>query len=132
MFNSLTHRKTIPMITFKYPSDITKLPRNDPAYLLVREYLLRLMVTADDSCQCWCPESQGFIVQLEESDTSRNLMPVWQDQFKDIPFESVHYQDGFYIAVVILNNNFGLIWLVEDAPWIDGPIRDVLKRNMDT
>ncbi len=120
------------MITFKYPSDITKLSRNDPAYLLVREYLLRLMVTADDSCQCWCPETQGFIVQLHPEDTNQNLLPVWKGQFQDIPFENVHYQDDFYIAIVILNNDFGLIWLVEDAPWIDGAIRDVLEENMDS
>ena len=119
------------MITFKYPSDITKLPRANPAYPLIKEYIQRLMITADDMSRTWNPDDEGYLAILEPSDVNQNLGDVWHGLFQDIPFEGVFKRSGFYVAVFLANNSFGIVYLVEDAEWIDGPIREILNENLD-
>jgi len=119
------------MKTFKTPLDIVQLDRTDAAYPLVLLMLKRLMITADKECQCWCPELQGYIIELDETDDFNDLMPVWDGRFQDMPFEHCYYDGGVWVATVILTNDFGLIWLLEDGLWIPAHIRSVLEENMD-
>ncbi len=111
--------------------DIVQLDRTEAAYPIVLQMLKHLMILSDRDCRCWCPESQGYIVQLDETDNLNDLMPVWDGRFQDIPFEHVVYENDVYVATVILTNDFGLVWLLEDQPWIPAHIRAVLEENMD-
>ena len=118
------------MRTYKSPMDIVKLDRTEAAYPIVLQMFKHLMIISDQECQCWCPESQGYIIQIDESSDFDHLMSVWDGRFEDIPFEHVVYENGVYVATVILTNDFGLIWLLEDGPWIPAHIRVVLDDNM--
>ena len=120
------------MKTFKSPMDIVQLDRTEAVYPTVLQMLKRLMIVSDQNCRCWCPESQGYIIALDETDNLNDLMPVWEGRFKDIPFEHVYFEDGVWVAMVILASDYGLIWLLEDGPWIQTHIRTVLEENADS
>ena len=119
------------MNIFKNPTDISKLSRKDPAYPVVHEFIQRLMILADDMSQTWCPESEGYIVILESTDVGQNLGEVYDGLFEELPIEGVFKRSDFFVAVALYNNSYGHIFLVEDAPWIDGPIRQTLEENLD-
>jgi hypothetical protein len=119
------------MITLKYPSEITKVPRTDPAYPLIKEYIQLTMRTSDANAPPWDPDSEGFLAILEPTDVGINLGEVYDGLFEELPFEGVMKRDGFYVAIVLYNNSYGHLILVEDASWIDGPIRDALEENLN-
>ena len=119
------------MITFKHPSDITKLPRDDPAYPLIKEYIQLIMRTSDKHSMPWDPEREGYLAILESSDVGQHLGEFFDGLFQDMPFEATLKRDGFYVAIALYNNSYGHLILVEDASWIDGPIRQVLDLHND-
>ena len=38
---------------------------------------------------------------------------------------------GFYIAIYLANNEYGLCFVIPDAPWVNGELREVIEDNLD-
>ena len=40
-------------------------------------------------------------------------------------------RDGFFIAIYLANNEYGLIFVIPDAPWVNGELRQMIEDNLD-
>lgn len=98
------------------------LPATHPAYPLIRDAIQSF------SHPEYNPEDEGFVVLIEPDDIDR---PFWGDHYlHTIPWEAIQYQDGYFRAVFIPNNEFSLVVLIPDAPWINGALREVIEENL--
>ena len=78
------------------------------------------------------PEAHGFITLIEEADKGRVLTEIWDDwTLVDIPWEGISIVDGFFQAVFLANNEFGIVFIIPDAPWVDGKLREVIEDHLD-
>ena len=114
------------MLTFKTHSDLSKLPRSDPAYPTVEDLVQRLIHPDHD------PEAEGFIVLIQPGDTDRVLDELWDDwKLVDIPWEGITRMGDFFWAIFLANNEYGLVFVIPDAPWVNGKLREVILENLD-
>jgi hypothetical protein len=107
------------MLSFKSLSDLSRL---DPAYPLIRDAIQSF------SHPEYNPEEEGFVVLIEPDDVNH---PFWGDHhLHTIPWEAIQYQDGYFKAVFIPNNEFSLVVLIPDAPWVNGELRRCIEENL--
>jgi hypothetical protein len=109
------------MIQFKYETDLHKLDIDNPAYPVIENFIYRLIVTADTEQHPYNPDNDGFIILVEKGDIDRPLTEIWKDGdwgLSDIPFEGITRQGGFYVAVYVPNNQFGLVFIIPDEDWL--------------
>jgi len=122
------------MIQFKSISDLTtKLPLGDSAHLIIENLAHKLLVTTESMARPYDPEADGWIVLIEPEDIDRPLTEIWGvDAYRliDIPWEGVSWQDGFYVAVFLANNDFGLVFVIPDEQWLPTELRNVLEDNL--
>jgi hypothetical protein len=121
------------MIQFKSISDLSKISRDDPAYPVIEDLAQKLLVTTQSMARPYDPEADGWIVLIEKGDVDRPLTDIWgEDAYRLIntPWEGVSNQDGFYIAVFLANNDFGLVFVIPDADWLPDELRNVLDDNL--
>ena len=120
------------MITFKSHSDLEKLDTADPAQPVMRE-LIELLI--DDYTQPghpYSPEDSGYLVLIEPGDTDRVLddldMP-WR--LVDIPWEGASMRHGFIYAVYLGTDEYGMGFVIPDAEWVNGELREVLEEILE-
>ena len=122
------------MIQFKSISDLSKLSSDDPAYPIIEDLAHKLLVTTESMARPYDPEADGWIVQINDNqDAVRPLKEIWGDDaysLIEVPWEGVSRLDGFYIAVFLANNDFGLVFVIPDADWLPDELRKVLEDNM--
>ena len=119
------------MITFKSPECLSKLDPSDPSFSIIKELIERLVQESKRSKHYWIPEQDGFFILVEPKDldvTLRELHPG--ETLLSIPYEGVHYKDGHYIAVSLLNNQASLVWVTPDEDWLSDELREVLEDNL--
>jgi len=102
------------MITFKSSSDLSKLSPQHPALPLVAELLEQIG-----------PEC-GYLVLIEEGDVLVDL-PELQCALADIPWDGATSLGHYFHAIHLTNNQFGIGFLIPDAPWVKGKLRSVLE-----
>jgi len=102
------------MITFKSSSDLSKLPRQHPVLPLLAELLKQMG-----------PEC-GYIVLIEEGDVDIDL-PELQCPLADVPWDGATRLGHYFHAIHLTNNQFGIGFLIPDAPWVKGKLRSVLE-----
>ena len=119
------------MLEFKSPEDLSKLPPDDPVFPIAKTWSNgsspitspRVMNT---------PEDDGWIVVIEENDKDRVLSEIWSDwTLLDIPWEGITLRDGFYQAVFLANDQFGIVFIIPDAPWVTGELRKMIEDHLD-
>jgi hypothetical protein len=110
------------MLRFTSHDDLSRLQKSNPAYRLIRDAIQSFAHPE------YNPEEEGFVVLIEPDDVHR---PFWGDHtLHTIPWEAIQYQDGYFRAVFIPNNEFCLVVLIPDAPWINGTLREVIEANL--
>ncbi len=120
------------MITFKSPQDLTKLPATDPAYLIVQELIDRLISAYIWEGHPYNSEGYRHFVLLESTDTTRILTKIWDDwRLLYIPWKGIGQNDGFFTAIFLANNEYGLCFVIPDADWVDGKLREVIEEHLD-
>jgi hypothetical protein len=102
------------MITFKSSADLDKLSHRHPALPLVAELLKQIG-----------PEC-GYLVLIEEGDVLVDL-PELQCALADIPWDGATKLGHYFHAIHLTNNQFGIGFLIPDAPWVKGKLRLVLE-----
>ncbi len=80
----------------------------------------------------YIPEDHGWINLVEPIDKDRVITEIWPDwTLLDIPSEGITLREQYFVSIFISNNEAGWIFLIEDAPWVDGKLREVIEDNLD-
>ena len=120
------------MITFKSHSDLRKLHPDDPAKPLMEELVKVLIDDFTTSGHPYNAEDYGYIVLVESSDTDRVLTDIdmpWR--LADVPWEGASMRQGFYYAVYLGTDDYGMGFVIPDAEWVDGELRKTLESILD-
>lgn len=116
------------MLTIKAYSDLDQLDPGDPALPILEELLLRLFAIYATPSHPYRPEHHGYIVLIEEGDVDRALgLPELQCRLEEVPWEGAAMHSGYFHAVYLANNEFGISFVIPDAPWVKGELRTVLE-----
>ena len=120
------------MITFKSPEDISKLPPDDPAYATVQELIKDLIEAYTWEGHPYNPDWYGYTILIEPEDVDRTLDELWDGAtLLNIPWEGIMLRDGFFIAIYLANNEYGLSFVIPDAPWVAGELRELIEDILD-
>ena len=120
------------MITFKSPEDLSKLPPTDPAYPIVKDLVDRLITDYIAEGYDYRPEDDGYTILIQEGDVDRELTELWDGcTLLNIPWEGIMLQGDFFIAIYLANNEYGLCFVIPDAPWVDGELRSLIEDILD-
>ncbi len=116
------------MKIIKSRDSLSQIPLTDPVYPIMDD-LIRCII---DEYPPYNPEADGFLVLIEEGDTDDPLIGIWEDWgLLDIPWEGVIQEKGFFKAIFLANNEFGIVFLIPDAEWVNGKLRETLEKNLD-
>jgi hypothetical protein len=119
------------MITIKSNSDLNKIRKSDPAHPVMKELINQLISAYTSPGHPYLPENNGYIVLIEQGDVDRALdLPELQCRLVDISWEGVSMRDGFYYAIYLANNEFGISFLIPDAEWVKGELRNSLQKEI--
>jgi tRNA uridine 5-carbamoylmethylation protein Kti12 len=120
------------VITFKSTEDLAKLPPDNPAYPTVQELVERLITTYTEPGQPYNWRDYGYVILIEEPDVDRTLDEIWDGcTLLNIYWEGIMLRDGFFIAIYLANNEYGLVFVIPDAPWVNGKLRLMIEDNLD-
>lgn len=121
------------MLHFKSPQDLLQLSPEHSAYPIVSDLVQRIIVDYQSEGCTYAPEDDGWIALVEPCDLDRSLTDIWPDggYLTDLLWEGFTRQDGHYVGVYLANNQWGLVVVVPDAPWINGALRNVIEDNLD-
>ena len=120
------------MITFKTPDDLSKLSPADPAFPIIKD-LSEKLLTAEIMERPYDPEADGYLVAIDEKDIDRPLTEIWGDdayRLIDIPWEGISRQHGFFTAIFLADNDFGLVFVIPDEDWVPDALVEVLEDNL--
>ena len=120
------------MITVKSHDDLRKLPRDDPAIPVVEELVRLLIDDFTEPGQTYSAEDYGYLVLIQPGDVDRVLTEIdmpWT--LVDVPWEGSSMRDGFYYAVYLGTDDYGMGFVIPDAPWVNGRLREVLDGILD-
>ena len=120
------------MITFKSTTDLQTLPANDPAHSVIKELIDQLIRAYTWEGHPYVAEDYGYIILIEPEDSDRVLSEIWDDwTLLDIPWEGITREGDFFIAVFLANNQFGLVFVIPDVPWVNDELREVMEEQLD-
>ena len=120
------------MLTFKSPEDISTLPATDPAFPVVQELIKELIEAYTWEDHPYNPDWYGYIILIEPEDADRTLDELWDGcTLLNIPWEGIMLRDGFYIAIYLANNEYGLSFVIPDAEWVTGELRSMIEDILD-
>jgi hypothetical protein len=120
------------MITFKSTEDLSKLPPDDPAFPTVKELVEQLITAYSPPGRAYDAEDDGYIILIEPEDAQRELDELWDGcSLLTIQWEGIMLRDGFYIGIWLANNEYGLTFVIPDADWVTGELRDMIEGILD-
>ena len=120
------------MITFKSPEDLSKLSPDDPAYSTVKELIEQLITAYSPIGRAYDPEDDGYILYVSESDVDRTLDELWDGaSILTIPYEGIFLRDNFFVAIYLANNEYGLTFVIPNADWVTGELREMIEDILD-
>mgnify|MGYP001813240977 FL=1 len=120
------------MITFKTTEDLAKLPPTDPAFPTVKDLVDRLITAYTTPGQPYNADDYGYVILIQEADVNRTLDEIWDGcRLLDIYWEGIMKQGDFFIAIYLANNEYGLVFVIPDAPWVNGELRQMIEDTLD-
>ena len=120
------------MLTFKSTEDLSKLPENHSTHATIEELIVQLITAYSPPGRSYDPEDDGYVILIEAEDADRELDELWDGcTLLNIPWEGIMLRDGFYIAIYLANNEYGLTFVIPDADWVTGKLRDMIEDILD-
>jgi len=120
------------VITFKSTEDIAKLSPTDPAYPTVQDLVDRLITEYTAPGQPYDHEAYGYVILIQEGDTDGELDEIWDGcRLVDIYWEGISKQGDFFVGIYLANNEYGLCFVIPDAPWVNGELRSLIEDILD-
>jgi hypothetical protein len=117
------------MLAFQSVEDIHQLPTTHPAYPKVRE-LVRLCIEAIED---YDPDIHGKVYLIDPSDFCEQLPDICKPwTLYDVQWEGVTLEDGHFVCVYLGSGDYGLVFVVPDAPWLPPDLRERLLYFLDT
>lgn len=114
------------MIEFKSHADLSKLQFDDPAYPVMKE-LVEQLIEAYTAPGCtYDAEAYGYCVLLEQSDIDGTYDVPGIGNLLELLWEGAFKKGGFYVAIVLWNDDAGMTVTIPDAPWVKGKLRELL------
>jgi len=117
------------MKTFKSHEDLKQLSPNDPAYPVVAE-LVRVLIDAYG--ESYNADDYGHVVLIEDGDQDRYLTDIDGPEYRlvDIPWEGITWQEDHYVAMMLCNNEYGLVFVIPD--WlVSGELETCVLDHLD-
>ena len=120
------------MISFRCTNDINKLSLDNPAYDTVKELVDQLITAYSPPGRAYDAEDDGYVLLVEPEDAHRELDELWDGcTLLNIPWEGIFLRDGFYIAIYLANNEYGLTFIIPNADWVTGELREMIEDILD-
>ena len=120
------------MITFKSIEDLSKLPENHPAHATVEELIEQLITAYSPPGRAYDAEDDGYIILVEPEDVDRELNELWDGaSILTIPYEGIFLRDNFFVAIYLANNEYGLTFVIPNADWVTGELRELIEDILD-
>ena len=119
------------MITFKSHDDLRKLHPEDPAYPVMKTLVKQLIDDFTEPGQTYNADDFGYLVLIEPGDVDRELTEIDMPKLTEILWEGTSIRDGFYYAVYLGTDDYGIGFLIKDAPWVNGRLRETLESILD-
>ena len=120
------------MITFKSTEDLAKLSPTDPAYPTIKELVDQLITAYTTPGEPYNHEDYGYVTLIQEGDVNRTLDELWDGcTLLNIPWEGIMLRGDFFIAIYLANNEYGLCFVIPDAPWVNGELRELIEDILD-
>jgi len=116
------------MKTFRSRNDLQNLSPTHPAYPILDE-LIRVIMDTDPTFNA---DHHGYLVLIEEGDQDAPLSEIGWDEYRlaTLPYEGITKQQGHYVAIVLANNEFGLVFVIPEQ-LVSGELADVICENLD-
>ena len=117
---------------FKCLDDLKQLSPDDPAYPIVKNLVESCIVPYDSPEQPYRPDDEGWIILVEEQDVDGPLTDLFDDwSLITLPWEGIVKVGDFYEAILITTNECGWIFVIPDAPWVKGKLRELIEEILD-
>ncbi len=114
------------MLTFKSNADLSQLPATHPAYLVMKELVEQLIDAYTQPGITYNADDYGYCVLLEESDLDGTYDVPGIGNLLEVLWEGAFKKDGYYVAIVLWNDDAGMTVTIPDAPWVNGDLRKLL------
>ena len=73
-----------------------------------------------------------LVILIEEGDVDRTLDEIWEGcRLVDIYWEGIMLRGDFFIGIYLADNEYGLCFVIPDAPWVDGELRSLIEDILD-
>jgi hypothetical protein len=120
------------MITFKSTEDLSKLPPIDHAHATIKELIDQLITAYTTPGEPFNYLDYGYVILIEEGDVNRTLDEIWNGcTLLNIPWEGIMLRGDFFIGIYLANNEYGLCFVIPDAPWVTGELRELIEDILD-
>jgi hypothetical protein len=120
------------MLTFKSRSDLNQLPASNPAYPLLEDLVTNLIDAYTYPGHPYIPSDYGYIVLIEEVDVDAVInLPEVQCNLLDVLWEGAAKRGDFYLAIYLWNDDAGMSFVIPDAPWVKGKLRELLDEMVE-
>ena len=120
------------MISFRSTEDLSKLSTDNIARDIIEELIEQLITTYSPPGRAYDPEDDGYIILIEPEDVDRTLDELWDGAtLLNIPWEGIFLRGDFYIGIYLANNEYGLTFVIPDADWVTGELRDMIEDILD-
>ena len=120
------------MKTFKSHSDLRKLRPDDPAMPVMKELVKVLIDDFTTPGHPYSADDYGYLVLIEPGDADRVLTDIdmpWR--LADVPWEGASMLHDFIYAVYLGTDDYGMGFVIPDAPWVNGRLRETLESILD-
>lgn len=115
------------MLTFKAEADLHQLDFQDPAYAVIKELIDLLIKPLTPASGGYDFNGYGYLVLVEEGDLDGVIdLPEIACTFEEVLWEGASMRDGFYYAIYLANDEFGIGFVIPDADWLKPEHRDLL------
>ncbi len=124
------------MLKFTSEADLLRLNPAHPAKPIIQELVHRIITMSRKTEYPYDPDADGFIALIEQDDVDRPLSEIWgEDAYSLIntPWEGITKDESgkFFLAVFLANNQYGIVFVIPDADWIHGELRECIEAHLD-
>ncbi len=101
-------------------------------YPTIKELIDQLITAYSPPGRAYNAAADGYVILTEEGDVNRTLDVLWDGcTLLNIPWEGIMLRDGYYTAIYLANNEYGLTFVIPDADWVTGELREFIEDILD-